>query len=193
MKKLTEKKIAESAGKIIYQSGLDNLSVDGLAGELRTDKQSVEVFCKNRNDILVLILVGLENEISRLFGKSKSRRLPPEKELNFIFKNVYQLFNRKPFYTTVIFLVESLEGNPTAKQILTGIKMNARIYLIRLINRGKKDKVFTSSMKSGSLVNVILGSFRLLINQELIADIMAREIEEYKTLKDLSQKQIINI
>ena len=48
MKKLTEKKIAESAGKIIYQSGLDNLSVDGLAGELRTDRQSVEVFCKSR-------------------------------------------------------------------------------------------------------------------------------------------------
>ncbi len=193
MKKLTEKKIAESAGKIIYQSGLDNLSVDGLAGELRTDRQSVEVFCKSRNDILVLILAGLENEISRLFGKSKSRRLSPEKELNFLFKNVYQLFNRKPFYTTVIFLVESLEESSAAKQNLRGIKMNARIYLTRLINKGKKDKVFTSSMKSRSLVNVILGSFRLLINQELIADIMAREIEEYKTLTDQSQKQIISI
>ncbi|GET29400.1 TetR/AcrR family transcriptional regulator [Prolixibacter sp. SD074] len=167
--------IIDTAGRIIYESGIYSLSVDNLARKLNVGKDSLSSLFKNDDDILFSLFLKLESDINQLIIRSKLQNDAPDAELEYLFKELNKLFSRKPYYLTIIFSDELLEDNFSARDVLHRIKKSARDYLQEIIEKGKRRSIFKSRRKNRSLVNIILGGFRLQMNEQRLMNKMTKE------------------
>ncbi|MGD9931952.1 MAG: hypothetical protein AB7U05_18175 [Mangrovibacterium sp.] len=179
MEKHDEAIIAQ-VGKIIIESGIESLSPERLARNLNIDQLDLPCHCGTTEEILLMMLESLESELNQLVSTSKQKKFSPEKELNYLFKNLYSLFNIKPYYLTIIFSAELLNKSPEIQNLLLKIKIGAKCYLLQIINHGKEEKVFKSKRTAKSLAVAILGSFRLFMNQQRLVNKMVSETEAIK-------------
>ena len=179
MEKHDEAIIAQ-VGKIIIESGIESLSPEKIARDLNIDQLSLPCHCETTEEILLTMLESLESELNQLVNTAKQKKFSSEKELNYLFKSLYSLFSAKPYYLTIVFSAELLNKSPEIQNLLLKIKLGAKRYLLQIINHGKEDKVFKSKRTAKSLAVRILGSFRLLVNQQQLVNKMVREIRVIK-------------
>lgn len=173
-----------AAGKIINESGINSLSIEELAGEMKIDHSLLNPYLKNDDDILMLLLLSLENEIKQLIKDTRTEHGSPEEELQLLFENMYKLLRNKPYYLSVIFSTE-LKDKTTGLQIaLLRIKISVSTNLLNVINHGKKETVFKTRQTSRSLVNNILGSFRSFMNEQRLINKMVKDLEILKVIND---------
>jgi hypothetical protein len=176
--------IVTAAGKIINESGINSLSIDELAGEMKIDHSFLDPYIKNDDDILMLLLHSLEDEIKLLISDNGTVYKSPEEDLQILFKNMHELLKLKPYYLSVIFCVELKEKNTVLQKALLRIKLYVKTYLLEVINHGKRETVFKTRQTSRSLVNNILGSFRSFMNEQRLIALMVKDLENLKAIKD---------
>ena len=173
--KLTKPEIVKAAGIIINRAGINALKVDALALEMGITRNELLPLFKKNDEILMLILLNLENEIQLLINDGKKMDYSPEKELQYLFKELYELFNQEPYYLHVIFSTEMIEKDNNIQKILTRIKEIAKAYLFQLLEQGKQTGVFSNKIATSHLVKRTLGSFRLLMNDQHLTNKMIRD------------------
>lgn len=176
--------MVSAAGKIINESGINSLSIEELAGEMKIDNSLPNPYLKKDDDILMLILQSLEDEIKQLIVDTGTVYKSPEENLQLLFKNVHELLKLKPYYLFVIFCVELKEKNTVLPKALLRIKLYVKTYLLEVINHGKRETVFKTRQTSRSLVNNILGSFRSFMNEQRLIALMVKDLENLKAIKD---------
>ena len=169
--------IIETAGLIINNEGIDALKVDLLARKMGIDRIQLLPLLKKDDDILMLVLLTLENDIQQSINNVKEMDLTPEKELHYLFKKLYQLFNQKTYYLHVIFSTEMIEKDNTIQIKLTGIREIAKAYLFRILEQGKETEIFSRKVGTNHLVKWILGSFRLLMSDIQLTNKMIRDLK----------------
>jgi AcrR family transcriptional regulator len=173
-----------AAGKIINESGINSLSIEELAREMKIDHSLLNPYLKKDDDILVLILLSLETEIKQLINNTRSSDGTSEEELRLLFENMHKLLKIKQYYLSVIFFIESKEMNSELQNALLRIKISVKAFLLEVINHGKEETVFKTKLASGSLVNNILGSFRSFMNEQRLINKMINDLEILKIAKD---------
>lgn len=176
--------IEEVAGRIIIESGLDFLTIDELSSKMGINTSLLISFFERDDDILMLLLASLEYDIKQLILKNKLAERPPEEDLQILFQNIYELIKVKPYYLPVIFFVEIKEKDSELQKALLRIKIFVRIYLLEVINNGKKVTVFKTRQRSRKLVTNILGSFRSFMNEQRLINNMVRDLEILKVSND---------
>jgi len=181
---IKKENIVEAAGKIIIKSGINALSIEELAKELRITEDKLSPYFKKRDDILVLILTNLENEINELIIDPSTRSWSPDNKLQYLFRNLHKLFNKKPYYLTIIFTTELTENDENLQRLLLKIKAIAKIHLSQIINQGKKEHNFKTNQTTRNLVHYILGSFRDLMNEYRTINKMTKDIEKLRELRE---------
>lgn len=185
--------IVAAAGKIINESGMNSLSIERLAGEMKIDHSLIIPYLKNDEDILMLLLLSLENETKQLIKDARTGHRSPEEELQLLFESIYMLLRNKPFYLHLIFSTELKDKNTELQNALLRIKNSVRTFLVKIINDGKKETVFKSRQTSRLLVNNILGSFRSFMNEQRLIARMVDDLENLKAIKDQDQQSKINL
>ena len=70
-----------------------------------------------------------------------------------------------------------MEKDSDMHDILLRIKTAAEIYLFEVINQGKQKKLFNNPTTTKSIVNKILVSFRMLMNEQQISIKLVRDLE----------------
>jgi AcrR family transcriptional regulator len=180
--------VVEAAGRIINQSGINALSIEEMSREMGIAQDILLFYYKNNDDILILLLRSLENEIKQFVSDVNTRDLSSEEELHTLFETLIDLFGQKPYYLSIIFSTELADKDVAIQEILLRIKSIAKIHLVKIINHGKKDKMFQTKQTTKSLANNILGSFRLLMNEQRVIDKMVRDIEILKNTGDTIKK-----
>jgi hypothetical protein len=175
-----DEEIIAQVGKIIVESGIESLSPERLARDLNIDQRTLPCHCETTEEILLTMLESLERELNQLVDTAKQQNFSSEKELNYLFKKLYFLFNTKPYYLTLIFSAELLNKSPEIQKLLWKIKIEAKHYLLQIINHGQEDKVFKSTRTAKSLAVSILGSFRLFMNQQRLLNKMVSETQAIK-------------
>jgi hypothetical protein len=175
--------IVEAAGRIIQESGINSLSIEKLAGVMKTDPCLLKTCVSDNDEILLILLQSLDNEIKRMRSNALSGSSSPSDELQLLFESLYKFFNENPHYLTIIFSTETGNKNTGTEAVLSAIKTEIRSYLSQLIKRGKKDKVFRNKQTVRFLVNNILGSFRMFMNEQWIIKKMVKELEILKNEK----------
>jgi len=173
-----------AAGKIINESGINSLSIEELAGEMKIDNSLLYPYFKKDDDILMLLLQSLEDEIKQLVSDTGTVYKSPEENLQLLFKNMHELLKLKPYYLSLIFFVESKEKNTVLQKTLLRIKIYVKTYLLEVINHGKRETVFKTRQTSRSLVNNILGSFRSFMNEQRLIAKMVKDLEILKVMND---------
>lgn len=181
---LRETNIVEAAGRIILESGINALSIEELALQVDISQAELSMYFTKDNDILIMMLLSLDNEIQQLINAVVTRNQSPEEELQNLFKNMYELFDRKPYYLSLIFSIELTEKDSEMHDILLRIKTAAEMYLLQVITQGKKKKIYKTEINSRSLVNRILVSFRLLMNEQLVNINLVRDLKMLRSKND---------
>jgi len=174
----------EAAGRIINRSGTDALSIEELSREMGVDQYQLSSYFRKNDDILIMVLQSLENEIKQFVSDVHTRDLSSEEELHALFEDLSDLFGQKPYYLSIIFSTELAVKDTAIQEILLRIKSIAKIHLVKIINHGKRDKMFQTKKTPKYLANNILGSFRALMNEQRVIDKMVRDIEILKNTLD---------
>lgn len=173
--------IIEAAGSIILQSGINVLSIEELELKMGISHKALSMYLKNDKDILIMLLINLESEIQQLIRDVSISNQSPEEELQNFFKSLNKLFERKPFYLYLIFDKHLEEKDTEIPEIIDRIIRRAERFLIQVIDKGKQEHVFQAGTKSRYLVNRILVSFRLLMNEQRVAESLVRDIALLKS------------
>ncbi len=176
--------IEEVAGRIIIESGPDFLTIDELSSKMGINTTLLISFFERDDDILMLLIKSLDYDIKQLILENKLAERPPEEDLQILFQNIYELLKVKPYYLPVIFFVEIKEKDSELQKALLRIKISVRIYLLEVINIGKKETVFKTRQRSRKLVTNILGSFRSFMNEQRLINNMVRDLEILKVSND---------
>lgn len=175
----------ETAGRIILESGINALTIEELAIRMEIPYSELSIYFEKDNDILKMMLYSLDNEIQQLINAVVARLQSPEEELQNLFKNLYELFNRKSYYLSLIFSTELTEKDSEMHDNLLKIKTAAEMYLFQVITNGKKKKIYKTEINSRSLVNRILVSFRLLMNEQLVSINLVRSLKILRSKNDV--------
>lgn len=174
---LTKNDLVKAAGEMINEAGINALTINNLAVKMGINPTELSSFFKQDNDILIMMLLSLDNEIQQLIHDVVTRTQLLEEELNSLFKNLYHFFDQKPYYLSIIFAAELMEKDSDIQDILVRIKTAAEIYLFEVINQGKQKKLFNNPTTTKSIVNKILVSFRMLMNEQQISIKLVRDLK----------------
>jgi AcrR family transcriptional regulator len=178
---LTSAEIVEAAGNIIIESGLDALTIEKLSGRIEVEDEAISSYFKDDADILLFMLHNMEIEIKELINNSGVNVVTAEEEFQQLFRNLYLLFNHKPYYLIIILNIDDKEKGTTDHENLIRIKAIIEKYLLKIINQGKNDQAFKTKRTPGVLVNTILKSFRSFMSHE---NSINKMIKDLKTLRE---------
>lgn len=176
--------IIDAAGRIILQSGINALTIEELALKMGAPYDEFSMYFKKDSNILVMLLINFEGEIKTIITDVTNRKLSPEEELQCLFKKLYKLFGQKPYYLPIILSTEVTENNADLHNILERIKTAVEMHLLQVINKGKHKKLFVTETRTRLLVNRILGSFRLLMNEQRVTTDLIRKIDQLKSRRN---------
>lgn len=181
---ITKALIIEKSGRIITNYGLQALTMEKLATELDINENMLSEYIKKDEDILFILLADFENEIKEILNYPDEIKQQPESELKFLFNSLYLLFQKKPYYLSIIFDENIQEKKACIKRDIIKIKGKASLHLTGIIARGKKDQTFKIKSSVKDLANSILYSFRSFMKDEYRINEMILELKTLRTLED---------
>lgn len=181
----TEKRdLVETAGAIINETGIDTLSVDAIISRIGISRDDLLVYLKKDDDILKFMSLSLEDEIQQLINNVVAMNHSPEKELENLFKSLYEFFGQKSYYLHVLFSSETVEKDAAIQEILKRIKCNVKNYLSTVLDYGKKTGIFNNKVDTRYLVENILGRFRLFMSDQQLTNKMIRDLKLIRANKE---------
>ncbi|WP_318348280.1 TetR/AcrR family transcriptional regulator [Aquipluma nitroreducens] len=181
---INKSNIVEIAGAIINEAGIDALSVDALIKRIGISRNDLLIYLGADDDILKFMSLSLEDEIQQLIKNVAAMNLSPEKELENLFKSLYEFFGQKSYYLHVLFSSEITENDVAIQRVLQRIKHNVKAYLSTVLDRGKKIRVFNNKVETRYLVENILGRFRLFMSDQQLTNKMIRDLKLIRANKE---------
>lgn len=181
---IKKKDIIEAVGGIIAQSGLRDLSIKKLSLSMGMDARTLSSVIGKDEEIYLILLNGLEQELSDLFKEISKKNQKPEQAIQILFKELFVLFSQKPFYLSIIFDETVMAKDAVFQKSVLRIKKIAEAYLFKLIEEGKNEKTFKTGKSTQTLVKSILSGFRLFMKDEQLINDMILELKTLRTLKD---------
>ena len=175
-----QNKITEKAVKIIINSGLEELTVHNLADELQMKESDLYQQLKKDDDIILILLLSFESDIVDLLKEIEQSGDTTENKL----KKLYFIFLQKPYYLNIIFDKKLKEREESIKNSLLLIRKMAENYLTVLIDNGKSENTFKTTLSTKVLVNKILLGFRTYMKDEQLLQEVILEMKKLKTSKD---------
>lgn len=179
-----QNKITEKAIKIIINSGLEELTVHNLADELQMKESDLYQQLKKDDDIILFFLLSFESDIVDLLKEIEQSGDTTENKLKILFKKLYFIFLQKPYYLNIIFDKKLKEREESIKNSLLLIRKMAENYLTVLIDNGKSENTFKTTLSTKVLVNKILLGFRTYMKDEQLLQEVILEMKKLKTSKD---------
>lgn len=176
--------IVKAIGAIISEAGINALSVDVLSFKMGITRDELSFYFLKDDDILKFILLNLEDEIQQLIDNVVALNHPPEKELEDLFKRLYELFDQESYYLHILFSSEINEKDTAIQEILKRIKNAAKTYLSKVLDQGKKTGVFNNKVNTKYLVENILGRFRLFMSDQQLTNKMIRDLKLIRANKE---------
>lgn len=181
--KTKKTEIIKMAAQIVVDSGLEALTIQKLATELKIDEKELYELFTNEDEILLSIFNGFENELKEFIHELSKQAEKPEKEFNTLFKSLYNLFLQKPYYLSIIFDKKVKKRDERIKMSILRMKDIIENYLTTIIDTGKKDHTFKTKTPTKLLVGKMLTEFRLLMKDEQYINEMVLELKTLKKSK----------
>ena len=155
--------IIESAGKILTVSGVSGLTIKNLAKEMNFSESAIYRHFPSKEQIIITMLAYLADSIDERLLKTLNTKDNSEEKLKSLFRSQINYFKANPHFVVAVFsdglLEESQQINESIKKLM-GTKIN---HLMPIIIEGQKNGLFTTNVISEELVNIVMGTFRMLL------------------------------
>jgi AcrR family transcriptional regulator len=182
--KTKQNEIIEKAAGIIMNSGVDELTVHNLADKLQIKESQLYLQLTNDDDILLILLLSFEREIIESLSGIEQSSDSPENKLKIIFKKLHFLFLQKPYYLDIIFDKNLKNRDKSITNSFLRIRRLAENYLRDIINKGKTENTFKTSVSTSVLVTKIVTDFRTFMKDEQRFHEVILEMKKLQTSKD---------
>lgn len=172
MKDITKRQleIIEAAGKILTASGVGGLTIKNLAKEMDFSESAIYRHFSSKQEIIIAMLEYLAKNMDTRYAVAISENQSAEEKFTNLFTSQFTFFKSNPYFVVAVFsdglMEESKLVNDTIHKIMT-VKMK---YLKPIIIEGQKNNIFTDSIATDELLNVVMGSFRLFMFKWRIAE-----------------------
>jgi AcrR family transcriptional regulator len=115
----------------------------------------------SKEQIIIALLEFLAKSMDERYTQAILSNQSPEEKFTTLFQNQFSFFKKNPHFVAAVFsdglMEESQRINETIMKIMS-IKMK---HLMPIIIEGQQKEVFTNSIKSEELIQIIMGTFRL--------------------------------
>ena len=176
--------IIKAAGRIMVHSGIPGLTMDSLRQEHEIAGKRLPKEIESESDLFELLLRDFERELKAMVTGVADKHKQPDKEIALLFKSLYDLFKYNQWYLDLVFDPAISVRCTKAEDIISGVKRVARNYLTRLIQRGKREEMFSTTENTWVLVDEILESFRAMMNDWQLTEKMIKDIKKAQAVKD---------
>ena len=155
--------IIESAGKILTVSGVSGLTIKNLAKKMNFSESAIYRHFPSKEQVIITMLAYLADSIDERLLKTLNTKDNSEEKLKSLFRSQINYFKANPHFVVAVFsdglLEESQQINESIKKLMhTKIK-----HLMPIIIEGQKTGLFTANVISEELVNIVMGTFRMLL------------------------------
>ncbi len=154
--------IIEATGKLLTTSGLSGLTIKNLAKEMHFAESAIYRHFNSKEEIIVSMLQYLANNTETRLNKI-STASHPKNALKKLLMNQFQFFESHPHFVVAVFSDGLMEQSELINEnILNLIQIKIK-YLTPVILQGQQTGLFTETVSTSQLVNIIMGTFRLEI------------------------------
>lgn len=155
--------IIQAAGKILTTSGVSGLTIKNLAKEMQFSESAIYRHFSSKEEIIIALLEYLAINMNERYTNAISENQSPEEKFKTMFNNQFSFFNKNPHFVAAVFsdglMEESHKINDTIIKIM-GVKTK---HLMPIITEGQQQNIFTNNITSDEMINIIMGTFRLLM------------------------------
>jgi AcrR family transcriptional regulator len=153
--------IIEAAGKILTASGVSGLTIKNLAKEMKFSESAIYRHFISKEEIIIALLEYLAKNMDERITKTISGEQSPEEKFTKLFKNQFSFFKKNPHFVVAVFSDGLLEESQRINEIILKIMAVKIKHLMPIILEGQQKKVFTNSISSDELIQIVMGTFRL--------------------------------
>ncbi len=153
--------IIEAAGKILTSSGVSGLTIKNLAKEMKFSESAIYRHFKSKEEIIIYLLDFLANSMDERLGKAISSEQTPEEKFTTLFQNQFSFFKNKPHYVVVVFSEGLMEESELINEKILKIMSVKMKHLTLILSEGQQKNVFTNSITTDELLQIVMGTFRL--------------------------------
>ena len=162
--------IIDAAGRILSSSGVNGLTIKNLAKEMQFSESAIYRHFASKEDIIISMLEFLSKNMDGRLQKASTMDQNAETKFRAIFENQFTFFMKNSHYVVAVFSDGLLEESERINETILKIMEVKRKHLMDIIEEGQKGKLFTNSLSSDELTQIVMGSFRLLMLQWRIAN-----------------------
>jgi AcrR family transcriptional regulator len=177
---LTERQleIIEAAGKILITDGISGLTIKNLANAMKFSESAIYRHFKSKEDIIIKLLEILEDNISIRLPKEINEKNTAEVNLINVFKSQFHFFEENPHFIIAILSEGLFDETEKIQNAVIKIMTTKSKLLTAIIETGKKNGEFITSVSTPDLLHIIMGTFRIqMLKWKLLKLDINNEIE----------------
>lgn len=159
--KVRQLEIIEAAGKILTASGIGGLTIKNLAKEMQFSESAIYRHFTGKEEIIIALLEYLANSMDERLSKAILNEQTPEEKFINLFQNQFTFFKKNPHFVVAVFSDGLMEESQRINETILKIMQVKMIHLMPVIIEGQEKGVFTSSITTQELIQIVMGTFRL--------------------------------
>jgi len=168
--KVRQLEIITAAGEILTESGIAGLTTKKLAAKIGFAESALYRHFKGKEDIMVTMLQYLAAEMDKRLKDCLVNINEPELQMKEMFNNQFDFFKKNPHFLVAIFSDGLLEGSKGINDAIMQIMDVKRKYLLQIVRKGQDEGIFKNNLSEDDMVHIIMGSFRLHMQQWRMAE-----------------------
>lgn len=158
-----QKEIIEAAGKILTVSGASGLTIKKLAKEMHFSESALYRHFDSKESIIVAMLNFLSHGIDERLTMVNGMDLEIEDKFKAIFQSQFVFFAEHPHFVVAVFSDGLMEESSRINETILSLFFVKIKHLLPLIVEGQKNGVFRNDIPAEEFIQIIMGTFRLLM------------------------------
>lgn len=155
--------IIEVAGKILTVSGVSGLTIKKLAKEMQFSESALYRHFESKEDIIVAMLNYLSEGIDARLTLVNNSKDTIEDKFKAIFQNQFVFFAEHPHFVVAVFSDGLMEESTRINETILSLLFVKIKHLLPVISEGQKEGVFRNDIPADEFIQIIMGTFRLLM------------------------------
>ncbi|MCO5250013.1 MAG: TetR/AcrR family transcriptional regulator [Candidatus Kapabacteria bacterium] len=153
--------IIEAAGRILTSSGTGGLTIKNLAKEMQFSESAIYRHFTGKEEIIVALLEYLAQIIDERCTIATSLGNSPEEKFTLLFQYQLSFFKENPHFVVAVFSDGLMEESERINQTILKIFSVKMKHLMPILIEGQQKQVFTNSVTTEELMQIVMGTFRL--------------------------------
>lgn len=185
-----QQQIVETAIKLIAEKGIQNLTTKNLAKEIGISEPALYRHFSNKLEILKAVITYFQIKMQPALEKINESVNSLDKIESFILEHL-KIINQNPNFAKVIFSEANFQNEENLVLKMNNMMNQSHKVLETVVQSGQGKNEISSDVSSLSMVRMIIGSMRLLVNQWSMSGMIFNLETEGKQLSDDIRRLIV--